>query len=121
MGTRSLIYFENVINEKVCVVVVIYQQYNGHPDGVGSTLVKFIKNIKLVNGFSYPPPKGIANGFDCLIAQFIAQEKKEVGGFYIATPGYVPSVDWIYHVRYQNNKIKIIIEHNNKIDHWMTI
>jgi len=81
MGTRSLTFIrekqdkENSIN--------IYKQYDGYPDGYGLELAEFLNRYTIVNGYSSNDERVIANGVACLIAQFIAEFKKEVGGLYV--------------------------------------
>jgi hypothetical protein len=112
MGTRSLIYFEEVDAEgNVTVYVVIYQQYDGYPEGVGATLASFLKRMRIVNGYNSNDEKSgnVANGFDCLIPQFIAQEKKGIGNFYIYPANTQPGgdIDWVYRVQDTSEGIKI--------------
>ena len=79
MGTRSTITFiEN--DEKLCK---IYQQYDGYLSGVGKDLVEFILEGKLVNGIPVGEPGNFYNGFGCLVAQFISENKTSAGGLYI--------------------------------------
>lgn len=113
MGTRSLIYFEEVIDGKPITYVVIYQQYDGCPGSVGLILAHFLKQKRIVNGIPIPCPEGIANGFGCLVAQFITREKKEVGMLYIQPlESSSDGVDWEYHVIY-DKKIAITIKFIN--------
>lgn len=87
MGTRSKISFikryDKGINEHL---VSVYQQYDGYIEGVGYELANYLKSKKIINGI----PGGVdtsnlANGFECLVAQFIRDFKVDVGGLYITT------------------------------------
>lgn len=62
MGTRSI---AKVFNEQGDVLLSMYGQYDGYPDGHEQDLIDFLKPIKLVNGIPHPEPENIANG-DCL-------------------------------------------------------
>lgn len=73
MGTRSTIKFYEEGSKTP--ILSVYQQYDGYIDGVGHDLAKWLKNKKIVNGY--------ANGMGCLAAQFVADHKTEIGGFYI--------------------------------------
>lgn len=84
MGTRSTIKFIRKRKNELTPLVSIYQQYDGYIEGVGYDLANYLKSKKIINGISYGQNNDeYANGFDCLIAQFIRDFKKEVGGFYI--------------------------------------
>ncbi len=113
MGIRSLIYFQEVCEGKILTYVVIYQQSDGGPDIVGLILANFLKGITIVNGITYPRSgQKEANGFGCLISQYIAQEKKDIGGFYVADTESSGVEDWKYRVMYDRTKeepISIIV------------
>lgn len=83
MGTRSTIKFYEEGSKTP--ILSVYQQYDGYIDGVGHDLAKWLKNKKIVNGFTMGQTKenGYANGMGCLAAQFVADHKTEIGGFYI--------------------------------------
>lgn len=91
MGTRSTIKFiTKRKNEKLpheydyTPLVSVYQQWDGYVEGVGYDLANYLKSKKIINDISYGQNTDeYANGFECLIAQFIRDFKKEVGGFYI--------------------------------------
>ena len=92
MGTRSVTRFIEKVKdsegkEQEQVLVSIYQQYDGYPDGVGLQIAEFLKDIEMVNGISSRDDgKKLANGLGCLSAQFIAEIKDSVGGVYITNP-----------------------------------
>lgn len=84
MGTRSTIKFIRKRKNELTPLVSIYQQFDGYIEGVGYDLANYLKSKKIINGISYGQNTDeYANGFDCLIAQFIRDFKKEVGGLYI--------------------------------------
>ncbi len=78
MGTRSYILFQ----DKTAKYMLIYQQYDGYPSGVGMKLVKFIKSKQFVNGYNDKDTQ--FNGFGCFLAQYICHIKCGVaGGAYV--------------------------------------
>lgn len=84
MGTRSTMKFIRKGNNKLTPLVSIYRQYDGYVDGVGHELAKYLLSKKIVNGIPINDNSGrIANGFGCLIAQYIRDFKTEPGNLYI--------------------------------------
>lgn len=83
MGTRSLIHFKSEADETLCTV---YRQFDGYPDGRGQELADFLKTRKLINGINGQKMDVAANGMGCLAAQWVAQEKDDIGGVYMYTP-----------------------------------
>lgn len=84
MGTRSTMKFIRKGNNKLTPLVSIYRQYNGYVDGVGHELAKYLLSKKIVNGIPINDNSGrIANGFGCLIAQYIRDFKTEPGNLYV--------------------------------------
>jgi len=86
MGTRSTVRFYSEHNQNKPVMNV-YNQFDGYISGVGADLGKWLKDKKICNGFngSKTIQTGWANGMGCLAAQFVAEHKKEIGGFYLTT------------------------------------
>lgn len=82
MGTRSKTSFIEKIGGKKRHLVSVYQQYDGYIEGVGYDIADYILSKKIINGIS-GDTKDKANGFGCLIAQFIRDFKTDVGGLYI--------------------------------------
>jgi len=84
MGTRSTTKFIEKRGEKLIPLVNIYQQWDGYIEGKGYDLVDFLKSKTIINGISYGQDTfDYANGFGCLIAQYIKEFKEDVGGLYI--------------------------------------
>ena len=86
MGTRSTILFCEKRNlDEVIPIVKLYFQYDGYPEGVGEDLCNYLLNKTIVNGFSFRQScsTDIANGVGCLVAQYIRDNKKRVGDFYV--------------------------------------
>ena len=105
MGTRSTITFYSQTDKVVTPICCIYQMYDGYVKGVGHDLAKWLLKKKLVNGISDETDrKGYANGIGCLIAQFIRDNKKEIGDLYIVPLGYNKKwVDYNYEVTIQDD------------------
>lgn len=84
MGTRSTTKFIEKNGEKLTPLVNIYQQWDGYIEGKGYYLADFLKSKTIINGISYSQnTPNYANGFGCLIAQYIKEFKENVGGLYI--------------------------------------
>lgn len=80
MGTRCL---TRVIDEDGNILVTLYRQMDGYPDGHGSELADFLKPYKIINGISGCKSGKVANGAGCLAAQLVSHFKTDVGGFYL--------------------------------------
>lgn len=86
MGTRSKTSFIKKRDGKLEHLVSVYQQYDGYIEGVGYKIANFILSKEICNGIRLGRDTSkLANGFDCLIAQFIRDFKTEVGNLYITT------------------------------------
>lgn len=86
MGTRSKTSFIKKRNGKLEHLVSVYQQYDGYIEGVGYNIANFILDKQICNGIRLGRDMNkLANGFDCLVAQFIRDFKTEVGNLYITT------------------------------------
>ena len=86
MGTRSKTSFIKKRGCKLEHLVSVYQQYDGYIEGVGYDIANFILDKQICNGIRLGRDMNkLANGFDCLVAQFIRDFKTEVGGLYITT------------------------------------
>lgn len=95
MGTRSLTQF---IEDDV-VICTLYRQFDGYPFGHGQELYNFLKDFKVVNGFSSDDRDiKCANGMGCLAAQTIAHFKDEIGQFYMVF-GEDHGEDYIYQIK----------------------
>ena len=86
MGTRSKTSFIEKRGEKLTHLVSVYQQYDGYIEGVGHEIAEYILSKQICNGIRLGiDTSNLANGFTCLIAQFIRDFKTDVGGLYITT------------------------------------
>lgn len=110
MGTRSTIAFidkrvtraEKVYTDEI---VRIYQQYDGYPSGVGMELAKWLKDKKVINGYSLDQTieKGFCNGIGCISAQFIHDFKTDIGGLYITNHDDIENYNYKVIVTYDYN------------------
>jgi len=82
MGTRSLTHIE----ERGKILVTIYRQYDGYPDGLGDDIKKLFAGYTIVNGYGGDTDKQ-ANGMGCLAAQLIDGLKEGIGNVYIYPAG----------------------------------
>ena len=115
MGTRSTIKFYSEWDDKA-VLLSVYQQYDGYISGVGHDLARWLLDKKIVNGFGgteITRANGYANGMGCLAAQFVADMKGGIGGFYMTTPK--DKQEYNYEVRYNENLIIKVRNWNNRI------
>lgn len=103
MGTRARI---NVIEDDK-VLVSIYRQYDGYPEGLGQKVADFLRDITIVNGLSGDTTNQ-ANGMGCLAAQLIKYLKDGVGSVYIRSTGpESQGEEYIYTVYQEGNKASI--------------
>ena len=103
MGTRSTIHFIRKRGEKLEPMVTIYQQFDGYIDGVGHELAEFLLSKKIINGISSVRDNfHYANGFGCLIAQYIREHKDSVGNLYITNLD--DSQEYNYYVEFDEDK-----------------
>jgi hypothetical protein len=91
MGTRSLTYFYDRLFDKESkeALACFYRQMDGYPDCHGRALATFLKDMKVVNGYSGgQDAPAYANGTGCLAAQVIAHFKAEhgIGSIYMRRP-----------------------------------
>lgn len=108
MGTRSTVKFYNQFNQSEPILSV-YQQFDGYIDGVGHDLARFLKDKKIINGIKDEKMSdGYANGIGCLAAQYVAEMKKKIGGFYLTTQS--DSQDYDYEVRFIDGRIIIKVD-----------
>ena len=114
MGTSAAIRFkyegDNTILVNVC------HHYDGYIEGVGHDLAEFLLSKKIVNGITcFDDMNAIANGFSCLIAQYISNVKRGPGEVYIYPQHF--KGDYNYDVVYNGckNEIYIKVTHYDKV------
>ena len=92
MSTRSLVRFAtreegvSFSEHPERVEVQIYKHYDGYPQGHPVELARFLKEFKIVNGIPYGDDSKMANGLDCLAAQYIAAFKMGPGDLTVENP-----------------------------------
>lgn len=91
MGTRSNTVFVDGSTQ----ILNVYRQHDGYIDGHGVELAEFLSSLTLVNGLGGDTSK-IANGINCLVAQFVSEFKTGAGGIYIHPPINSPENDYTY-------------------------
>lgn len=114
MGTSATIRFKYEGDNSI--LVNVYHHYDGYIEGVGHDLAEFLLSKKIVNGITaFDDMNVIANGFSCLIAQYISNVKKGPGEVYIY-PQYFKG-DYNYDVVYNGckNEIYIKVTHFDKV------
>lgn len=115
MGTTATVQFKHKGDNQI--LVNVRHHYDGYIEGVGHDLANFLLSKKIVNGISvFDNRDSIANGFDCLIAQYISNVKKGPGNVYICPQHF--KGDYNYDVIYDNyykNEIYIKVTHFDKV------
>lgn len=114
MGTIASVRFKYEGDNPI--LVNVRHHYDGYIEGVGHDLAKFLLSKKIVNGITdFDDMNAIANGFDCLIAQYISNVKKGPGKVYIWPQDF--KGDYNYDVVYNGckNEIYIKVTHYDKV------
>lgn len=107
MGTRSTVKFYSEFNTDKPIMSV-YQQFDGYIEGVGYDLANFLKKKTVINGFGdHTMEDGFANGMGCLAAQYIAENKTDIGGFYMTTEDNQQGYN--YEVRFVDEEFEITV------------
>lgn len=89
MGTRSLTrvietWKDDNGKQKQEMLVTMYRQYDGYPEGHGQELAEFLNSGKVVNGLGLDEKRRVFNGAGCMAAQMISHFKGDsAGGIYI--------------------------------------
>jgi hypothetical protein len=84
MGTRARV---NIFGGNE-VLVSIYRQMDGYPDGLGKEVAEFAGKMEIVNGYTSQHKVGThANGMGCFAAQLISHLKDGIGSVYIRNTG----------------------------------
>lgn len=87
-------------------LVSVYHHWDGYLEGVGLDLAKFLKKINLVDVIQDKTKLyKVANGFTCLVAQYISKFKTGVGNVYIISEN--DSQYYNYDVHCYGNEITI--------------
>ena len=114
MGTSATVRFKYRGDNPILVNVCHHN--DGYIEGIGHDLAKFLLSKKIVNGISdFDDRNAIANGFSCLIAQYISNVKKCPGSVYICPQDF--EGDYNYDVVYNDckNEICIKVTHFDKV------
>lgn len=105
MGTHGTVIFK----ENVESLLSVLHTDDGNPKGIGLDLAKWLKDKKVVNGYTSLQNKnsGYANGIGCLAAQYIADFKKDIGRIYITNLHEICKYKYIVELDIFNNLVII--------------
>ncbi len=86
MGTRAIV---DVFDEDDEILVTIYRQMDGYPDGLGMQLRDIIRGVALTNGFSGDQEIPTTfNGMSCFAAFLVGKLKGDtIGSVYLMPAG----------------------------------
>ncbi|CAJ1343137.1 unnamed protein product [Effrenium voratum] len=97
MGTGGLVVFRSVHGGQTSVYACVYFQCDGYWTSLGVRLGEFLESCVLVNGLGASNPAGrVCNGFDCLVAQFIAAFKTGPGHLYLFPTDRKLAMEFVY-------------------------
>lgn len=83
MGTRSLTFFIED-GKKICC---LYRQFDGYPDSHGLEIAKFLRDKKIVNGYTQEDIENKNfNGIGNLAVQLISHLNENISNFHIMIP-----------------------------------
>lgn len=104
MGTRARV---NIFDGNQ-VLVSIYRQFDGYPDGLGQEIADFAANMSVINGISGQVAGEAANGMGCFAAQLISHLKHDIGNVYIRdTSDESHGEEYSYNIREKDGRIWI--------------
>ena len=90
------------------VLVSIYRQFDGYPDGLGKEVADFAGKMTIINGISGQKAGEAANGMGCFAAQLIAHLKEGIGNVYIRnTSSDSHGEEYSYNLHERDGKIWI--------------
>jgi hypothetical protein len=133
MGTRSLTHIRGDDNEGI--LVTLYRQMDGYPEGMGADLKAIVADVTLTNGFSGAQklPK-FANGMGCLAAYIVGKLKNcgnhdykknkrvpgwSIGSIYLQPPGASDcGEEYVYTLYAINDRVGIKVESAGWSDRW---
>lgn len=84
MSTRSLTHVKDING---AILVTMYKQCDGYPEGMGAELIEFLGPATICNGITGKEDAPTYNGAGCLAAALVARFKTEIGGVYLSPPG----------------------------------
>ncbi len=112
MGTRSLTRvietWKNDDGKQLKrMLVTMYRQFDGYPEGHGQELANFLKAGKVVNGLGMDNPTKVFNGAGCLAAQMVSHFKGDSAGGIYLYPNNTKDA-------WQNYEYHVIVDFNTK-------
>jgi hypothetical protein len=104
MGTRARVN----VYEREKIIVSIYRQMDGYPDGLGQQVADFAADMAIINGISGQKAGEAANGMGCFAAQLISKLKDDIGSVYIRdTSEESHGEEYSYNLREKDGRIWI--------------
>ena len=97
MGTRST----TRIYEDGQLLLALYKQYDGYPDGWGQELKDFLHSGVFVNGFQRDDKIVQFNGIGDFVLQLVKSFKEGTGGLYATTEGNRQEYNYILEFTYK--------------------
>ena len=111
MGTRSTIKFKETKQSEP--VLCVYRQFDGYLEGAGRDYAEWLKDYKILNGFSEQSMDDkYANGVECLALQWVKHFKVSIGNFYATTSNDMQ--EYNYEVFMDNNILKMSCKYYDK-------
>jgi len=105
MGTRARI---NIFKGNQ-ILVSIYRQMDGYPDGLGTEVAEFAASLSLVNGLGFEK-RPVANGMGCFAAQLIKHLKDGPGSIHIRSTGPEShGEEYVYNLKDDNGHIHMAV------------
>ena len=112
MGTRSR---TQVLDNKGRIIVSMYRQMDGYPDGHGADLMKFLESGTMVNGIGANQPKRIFNGVEEMAAKMVEHFKDgQDGSIYLMAPLTREElaedifIEYVYTVKWEGPKQSLV-------------
>ena len=91
MGTRST----TKIYEDGKLVLALYKQYDGYPEGWGKCLKEFLKSKEFVNGFGIDNRDRVFNGICDFALQLVCRFKEGAGDLYATTEDDIQTYNYV--------------------------
>ncbi len=106
MGTRSVTTVVEGEGESETILVSLYAQFDGYPDGVGKDIAELLLGAVVGNGISYGESRNFFNGMGDLAIRLVSTLKgdpTEIGGHYLIAPSTSPDQEYNYVIRGTND------------------
>lgn len=98
-------------NGKKEILLTMYRQMDGYPNGHGLELAEFLLSGKIVNGISLSEKDTVFNGIGCLAASMIVNFKHHAGSIYIySNKTKDAGQNYEYNIIYNYNNNSILLK-----------